>query len=522
MNDTLRQSNAPVYETRWILVITAVSCAMLELIDATIVNVALREISGSIGATRTEIAWVVTAYSIANVIVIPLSGMLSNLIGRKFYFTGSVILFTFASLMCGMSVSLWSLVIWRFIQGLGGGGLLSTGQSIIVGEFPPEKINTANTIFGLGIILGPVIGPVLGGFIVDSLSWHWIFFVNIPVGALAAVLSWLYVNNLEGLVKPRKIDWWGILFIAIAISTLQYILEEGGEKYWFESTEITILSIISFIAIIAFIIRELSIDYPAVNIRLLANYNLAMGNGMSLITGAITMGSMFIFPLFVQTTLGWTALQTGVFLLYKALATAVGMVLVGRALSKGANPKVVMLSGLTMIVIFLTILSFSSPDSNKAHFIIPFIIGGLGNAFLMMPVISLALGELRGSDLAQGTGLSNMMKRFGGAIGVAFINIFLNHQNAIARGNMANYVNAYNPLSVEKIAGYKQAFIAAGYAPDEAKSAAYQAMSQLITKQQLLVSYDHGFLMVGVVVLLCIPVILLIRNKKTELKGVAH
>src|SRR5476649_2845486 len=170
----------PSGAAKWILIGTAISCAILELIDTTVVNVSLREISGNIGATTTEIAWVITAYAISNVIIIPLTSMLSDLFGRKTYFTASVLIFTFSSLMCGLSTNLWTLVFWRFVQGLGGGGLLSTGQSIIIGAFPPEKIATASAIFGMGIIMGPTFGPALGGYITDNFSWHWIFFINIP------------------------------------------------------------------------------------------------------------------------------------------------------------------------------------------------------------------------------------------------------------------------------------------------------------------------------------------------------
>src|ERR1017187_2974213 len=191
----------PVGATKWILILTAITCAVLELIDTTVVNVSLREISGSVGATTTEIAWVVTAYAISNVIIIPLTSMLSDLFGRKVYFTLSVIVFTFSSLMCGLSAGLWSLVFWRFVQGLGGGGLLSTAQTIIIGAFPPEKISTANAIFGMGLIMGPTFGPTLGGYITDNYSWHWIFFVNIPIGILATVLAWNYVTNRPGAVK---------------------------------------------------------------------------------------------------------------------------------------------------------------------------------------------------------------------------------------------------------------------------------------------------------------------------------
>ena len=509
----------PVYPTgaaKWILILTAITCALLEMIDSTIVNVALPEISGSIGATRTEIAWVVTAYSIGNVIVIPLSGMLSNLFGRKNYFTASVILFTFGSLMCGMSTSLWTLVIWRFIQGLAGGGLLSTAQSILIGAFPPEKINTANAIFGMGVIVGPIIGPLIGGYLVEDLSWHWIFFVNLPIGAIAAGLSWLFVTNLEGNVKPKKIDWWGILFLAVAISALQYVLEEGEINDWFDSTHISVLSVTAILGIIAFIWRELSIDYPAVNIRLLKSYNLAIGNILMIIVGATLMSSMFIFPLFVRNLLGWTSIQTGISLMYLGLACSVSIMLVRKLLDKGMNQKLVMIIGVLLIVAYLFLMSFSSPDSNESTFTLPLIIGGFGMGFFMMPVLSMSLSGLRGKDLAQGAGLNNMLKRLGGAIGLAVMNIYLNHQNAHAGNGMIGYVNDYNPVSMERLAAFKQMFVSAGYATDKALQGAWQMVENVIRQQQLLVSYNNSYLMVGLIILICIPIILIIRTPKKD------
>ncbi|MGH2644357.1 MAG: DHA2 family efflux MFS transporter permease subunit, partial [Chitinophagaceae bacterium] len=413
------QTSSVLGVARGILITTAITCAMLEMIDATIVNVALPEISGSIGATRTEVAWVTTAYSIANVIIIPLSGMLSNLFGRKAYFTSSVIIFTFCSLMCGMSATLWEIVLWRFLQGMGGGGLLSTAQSIIIDEFPPEKINTANAIFGIGVIIGPIAGPVLGGLIVEKLSWHWIFFVNLPVGIIAALLSFLYVTDMEGDLKPKQIDWWGIAFLAIGISSLQYVLEEGEIHDWFSSTGILVLSVLAVIGIVAFVIRELSIDHAAVNLRLLKNFNLSIGNFLMFISGGIMAGAMFIFPLFVRVSLGWTPLQTGLFLMYFAFSATVGILISRKLLESGVNSKIMMIAGLLLMSVYLFMLSYSAPDSPPKTYILPLMLGGIGATAFMLPSMSLSLGGLRGTDLAQGTGLSNMLKRLGNAIGIA-------------------------------------------------------------------------------------------------------
>lgn len=506
----------PTGATKWILIITAISCAILELIDTTIVNVSLREISGNIGATTTEIAWVVTAYAISNVIIIPLTSMLSDFFGRKVYFTSSVIIFTFASLMCGLSTNLWTLVFWRFVQGLGGGGLLSTAQTIIIGAFPPNKISTANAIFGMGIILGPTFGPTLGGFITDNFSWHWVFFVNIPIGVVAAILSWTFVTNRPGAVKPRKIDWWGIIFLVLSIGSLQYVLEEGTAEDWFESAEIVIFSILFVVTIVAFIYRELSIDYPAVNIRLYRNYNLAMGSLMNFMLGLMLFGTVFIFPLFVQISLGWTGTQTGVFMIPSALCTALAMPLVAGMLGKGANPKAIIIIGILMVFSFVMMLAFSSPDSSERNFYFPFVLRGFGMAFMMSPILSLAVAGLNGKDMTQAVGLANMIRQLGGSVGIALINVFLTNKNAEIRGSMVSYVSQYNNTSSDQLAGLTQNFLSKGYSIGDAEMLAYKTMDGMLSKQQALVSYNQGFFMVGALILICIPIVFLIRYKKGE------
>ncbi|MDR0802137.1 DHA2 family efflux MFS transporter permease subunit [Fluviicola sp.] len=499
---------------RWILVITAISCAILELLDTTIVNVSLREISGNVGATTTEIAWVVTAYAISNVIIIPLTSMLSDLFGRRNYFTGSVVIFTVASLMCGLSTNLWTLVFWRFVQGLGGGGLLSTAQSIIIGAFPPEKISVANAIFGMGLILGPTFGPTLGGYITDNFSWHWIFFVNIPVGIVATILSYTYVTNRPGATKPKKIDWWGILFLVVSIGSIQYVLEEGTTDDWFESHEITAMTIIGLASLVAFIIREVSIDYPAVNIKLYKNYNMVMGSIMNFLLGLMLFGTVFIFPLFVQISLGWTATQTGMFMIPGALCTAIAMPLVARLLGSGINPKAVILMGIAMTFTFVMMLAFSSPDSSEKNFYLPFVLRGFGMAFMMSPILTLAVSGLNPKDMPQAIGLANMIRQLGGSVGIALINVYLSNTNALVRGNMIGYINQYSDAANERIQLFTQNFLSKGFSSTEAQEMANRTMDNLMTRQQMIVSYNHGFFMVASLILICVPVVFLIRYKK--------
>lgn len=506
----------PVGAQRAIIVITAISAALLQLIDTSIVNVSLREISGSIGATTTEIAWAVTSYAVSNVIMIPLSGMMGDLFGRKRYFTISILIFTIASLFCGMATSLVGLVAWRFIQGIGGGALLTTSQSIIVEAYPPEKVNIANAIFGVGVILGPTFGPTLGGYLTDNFSWHWIFFINIPIGIVAAYLSWTYVSDRRGAKKPQKIDWAGIALLIVAVGSLQYVLEEGNAKDWFESPEILVLTIVATIGFIGFVWREWSYKFAAVKLRLLKNWNLALGSVLNFVVGMVLFATVFVFPLFVQVGLGWTATKTGTFLIPGALASALSMAVVGRLLTKGYNSKAIMIVGAIMLFAFSAILSFSSPDSDESFFFWPFILRGLGMGLIFTPVMALSLQGLKGIDIPQGAGLSNMVRQLGGAVGIAVMNVVLVHRNAANDNYLLQNINIYNETVQERLSALTQGFVSQGYFIDDAQQLAYKMLDLAVYKQQSLVSYDNIFWVVGLAVLLCIPLILLIKDKKDK------
>jgi len=509
------ETQYPTGAAKWILVLTCVACAVMELIDSTIVNVSLREISGNIGASVTEIGWVSTAYGIGNVIVIPLSGMLANLIGRRLYFTGSVVVFTLTSLLCGLSSLLWIFVLWRFIQGVAGGGLLSTAMSIVLGAFPPEQSKTGFLTFALGIMIGPVFGPVLGGFITDTLSWHWIFFVNVPLGVMGAVLSWKYITDLPDAVRPPEIDWAGITFIALALGSLQYVLEEGSVHDWFDSAEIRLFFAISICSFIAFVWRELTAEHPAVELRLYKNYNLVLGNLIGMMYGIMANGTLFIFPLLAQVSLGWTATKTGAFLISGGVVGAVGMIL-GKKLFANANIKIPMIAGLIIVIISLIPMAFTSPDSNQDNFFWPFIIRNLGVALVAPNMIGIAVGTLRGKELAQATGLSTMTRQLGGAIGVALISIYTTRESAFVRSNLVSHISEYNMVTQERTAMMTQHFASAGLASDEAATAAHQVLNASVTSQQTLLSYNHGFITFAFLFALCIPVIMLIRTPKDQ------
>src|ERR1700722_12231944 len=286
-----------------IITVTAVFCALLQIIDTTIVNVALNNMRGNLGATLNEISWVITAYSLANVIVVPMTSWLSQQFGRRNYFAASVIIFTVCSFLCGNATNIWELVIFRFIQGMGGGALLVTSQTIITESWPAEKRAMAQAIYTLGVIVGPTLGPPLGGYIVDNFSWPFIFYINIPVGIVAPLLALSYIRSpkYEDKRPASQVDWLGIALLTIGISSLQYVLEKGQEEDWYNSKIITVCTGTAIFGILTFIWRELSYAYPIVNLRVLKNPNLRIGITLSFILGFGLYGASFVLPLFTQS-----------------------------------------------------------------------------------------------------------------------------------------------------------------------------------------------------------------------------
>jgi len=285
---------------KWIITITVIVASLLELIDTTIVNVALPDIMGNLGATLDDAGWIVTGYAVANVIILPMSGWLGDRFGRKNYFITSIIAFTVFSFLCGNAHSLTSLIVFRLLQGLAGGGLLSTAQAILMETWPREEIGMATALFGMGAVVGPTVGPTIGGYIVKHFTWPWIFYVNIPVGVIAAFCVSVFVKESPRYGQGKPIDWWGILLLAVGVGSLQVVLEKGESEDWFSKTYITVLAFTTVVAAIAFIWRELSTDHPVVNFRILKNRSFAIGIVTSFVLGFALYGSVFIFPVFLS------------------------------------------------------------------------------------------------------------------------------------------------------------------------------------------------------------------------------
>ena len=499
---------------KWIITITVIVASLLELIDTTIVNVALPQIMGNLGATLEDAGWIVTGYAVANVIVLPMSGWLGDKFGRKNYFITSILVFTAASFLCGNAHSLSELIAFRLLQGLAGGGLLSTAQAILMETWPREEIGMATALFGMGAVVGPTVGPTIGGYITDHFTWPWIFYVNIPVGAVAAFCVSVFVKESPKYAKGKPIDWWGILFLAVGVGSLQVVLEKGETEDWFAKTYITVLTFTTVVAAILFVWREISTDHPVVNFRILKNRSFAVGIVTSFVLGFALYGSVFIFPVFCQNLLGFSAQQTGELLFPGGMATILMMPFVGAMLKRGVPGQLMATGGFFLFFVFTWMLSNSTLESGVGDFFWPLIVRGIGMSILFVPLTTLAIQDLHGPEIGQGTGLNNMMRQLGGSFGIAILTTLIHLKSGIIRNDLVSYLTDYNPAAIQRKADLIRGFLGKGYSLYDATRMANQALEGTIVRQTLLVTYDNLYLTIGVFVLCCIPIVYLQKFKK--------
>lgn len=502
---------------RAIITITVVICTLLEIVDTTIVNVATNTLMGNLGATISEISWVVAAYAIANIIIVPMAGWLSSQFGRKPYFAISIAIFTAASFMCGNSTSIWELVFWRFVQGLGGGALITTSQTILTEIYPKEKLGMASAFFGMGIILGPTLGPFVGGYIIDNFEWPMLFYVNVPIGIIAVFLTMIFIKNNPYQTKQKGVDWLGIILLILGIGSLQYFLEQGERNDWFESQWIVAGFITAIIGIVGFIWRELTAKNPVVDIRVFGRGNVATGVFLNFILGMVLFTTVFIIPIFVQRFLGFTATDTGLLFIPGALFTGFMMPLVGRLLQKGIAPKYLIAFGFFVTMIFVIWCSFlMSPTTSQSNFFWPLMVRGLGFGFLFVPLTNLTLGGLQGKDLQQASGLSNMIRQLGGSIGVAIVGVVLEKFTAQHYSDFLVNTSTDNILFMDRLRAFTANFSRVTPDVNIAKSQAYMLISNQVFKQASILTYIKIFQYLALVIAIIIPIVIFTKTIKVK------
>ncbi len=504
---------------RVIITIIAILCSLLEIVDTTIVNVALNNMRGSLGATLTDIAWVITAYAIANVIIIPMTSWLSQQFGRRNYFTASIIIFTAASFMCGNASNIWELVIFRFIQGLGGGALLVTAQTILTESYPIAKRGMAQAFYGMGVIMGPTLGPPLGGYIVEHFSWPYIFYINIPLGIIATILTLMFIKSPKygEKLKASQVDWLGIFYLSAFIGSLQYILEHGQQDDWFNNNTIVILSIVTFFGLILFIKREKTYKHPIVNLNVLKNTNLRVGTIMAFILGFGLYASTFLIPIYTQSILRWSALDAGLILIPSSLMTGFMMPLVGKLIQRGVSQKYMITAGFLAFFCFTYWMSrVLTPDTGEEHMYWPLILRGLGLGLLFVPITSLSLSTLKGKEIGEGAAFTGMMRQLGGSFGIAIITTFISRFGQQHRVDLVSKLDRTHFVVQNQINMLQKGFMAKGFTFNEAINKTNQILELKVTKQANVLAFMDIFLYLGIMFLICIPIVLVLKTGKNK------
>lgn len=494
---------------KWAVAVAVSLGALLEVIDMSIVNVALPQIQNSLGATLAQVSWVVSSYAIANVIILPLAAWLGHRFGKKRYFIFSLVGFTLASMLCGMATTFPMLVIARVLQGLAGGGLLAKAQGILFETFPREEQAMAQGFFGAIVIAGPTIGPTLGGYLVTNVDWRWIFFINLPVGIVAVLL------NLSALPPDREtkdrssIDFFSIVLLGVGLGSLQTVLEEGNSDDWFDSAFIVTLSIGALVGLALFVYRQLRSPHPVVDLRILRYRSLWAGSILSVIVGMALFGALFSVPLFAQTMLGFTSEQTGYLLLPGALASAVAMPIAARILQK-VDPRVALVAGGLILVFAIELLAGLTPQTGSDQLFWPLIIRSFGQVLMFLPLSLATLGPIPKKDIAAASGFYSLTRQLGGSIGVALLTTLLAQRQAFHRNVLIERLGASDPLVLDRLTAFRGMFTAKGFSAEDAQKKALLVLDHSVGVQSMVMSFADTFSATAILIAVFLPLVLLL------------
>jgi DHA2 family multidrug resistance protein len=504
----------------WVVAMTVTLATFMEVLDTSIANVALPHIAGTLGATSDESTWVQTSYLVSNAIILPMSGWLSTRIGRKRFYMMCVVLFTVSSMLCGLSTTLPMLILFRVMQGLGGGGLGPSEQAILADTFTPEQRNMGFAIYGMAIVFAPAIGPTLGGWITDSYSWHWIFFINVPIGIVSLILTQRVVHDPPHVLEARnnggeKTDYFGITTIVIGVGLLQYVLDKGQELDWLDSTLIRVLGGIAIAALIAMIWREWTHSSPVIQLRLLMNRNFASSVLSNFTLGVVLNGATILIPQFLQLQLGYSAKLAGLALSPAGFALALLMPVAGILGSK-FDPRKVIAVGFVLTSASMFWMMRLTPDIDFRTVVWMRIFQVVGLPLIFIPISTLSYVGMRREDNNQVSGISNFVRNLGGAIGVSFLVSYLARHRQISRADLASHLHHGNFFFDRYVSALQQAAIRSGSSVGASGRIALAQLQQIVDAQANVLAYVSAFFVLGVIVALLIPLPFLMKRPTPE------
>ena len=488
------------------------SATFMVVLDSTVVAVALPHIAGTLSATPEEATWTLTSYLVANAIVLPATGWLTRMFGRRRLLVACIVLFTLASMACGAANSLTFLIVARVIQGFGGGAMQPIAQAVLLESFPPAKRGVAMAIYGLGVVVAPIIGPTLGGWITDSCSWRWVFFINLPVGIIAIMLAQMFVEDPPYIRSGRasRIDYVGLALLAIWVSSLHIMLDRGQLEDWFSSRMICALLTLALLGLLAFVIWELRAPEPIVNLHVLRDRNFATGTALIAVVGAVLYGTVTLLPLFLQTLLGYPALQSGLAVSPRGFGSFVAMFVVGRLIGV-VDERWLLPCGFVALGYSAYALGNLNFQIAPVNVIWPNVINGLATGFIFVPLTTSAMSMLRNEEIGNATGLYNLMRNIGAAAGIAMMTTFLARGAQVHQTILVAHMTPYDSAYTQQLHTLQTALapVSGAYAAGQQAQA---IMGEQLSRQASLWAYVDDFRVLAILALACIPFTLLLRR----------
>jgi MFS transporter, DHA2 family, multidrug resistance protein len=502
----------------WVIALSVMLATFMEVLDTSVANVALPHIAGGLAAGTEESLWVLTSYLVSNAVVLPAAGWLASRFGRKRLLLTCVGIFTLASVWAGAATSLGMIVIARVLQGAGGGALQPLAQAVLLESFPPERRGAAMAVYGMGVVVAPIVGPTLGGWITDNYTWRWIFYINLPVGLVAALLISTFVEDPPYLRRHGRgpIDYLGFGLMALWLGTLQVVLDKGQQADWFATSWIRWTSLLSLLAFAGFLARELRTRDPIVDLRILRDRNFAVGLGLIAIMGAVLYSSIALLPLFLQTVMNYPPLRSGLALSPRGVGALASMVLVGRLVSR-LDTRYMIAFGFGLLAVATFLLGHLSLDVATRNITLPNVIAGFAMGFIFVPLTTTAMGTLPNERIGGATGLFNLMRNIGGSIGIAVATTLLARTSQREHALLIGHLSPDNPVYQD----YAQALTGA-LAPEAGAAAddlANAVLYQLLLRQVSLLAYVANFRLISIVCLCCVPLVFLFRRVRVRARA---
>ncbi len=499
------------------ITIATMAGAVMAMVDISIVNVALSDIRASFGTPLDQIAWVSTGYMMANVVIIPMTGWFQRRFGFRRYFTASLLIFTAASVLCGLAWNMPSLVFFRVLQGLGGGAIMPTAYALLFARYPRQEHGMAGALFSLGAVTGPLLAPTLGGLLIEWASWHWVFLINLPVGLFAAWMSWRHIEQKNFVPARVPVDYPGIALLAVGMASLQYVLEEGNRDDWFESRTITVLAVISVVALITFVVHELETPRPVVDLRVFANRSYSAASAVNFLLGTALFTGGFMFSLYCGTVMHYSALDIGLLFLKATIIQFAIVPIIGKWGHK-VDPRILVAFGILVVCLSLGLNGRLTNTADDAALLLPVFVRACSMGFIFVPMTVVALSDLRPEQRGTASGLFSLTRELGGSIGTAWLSMLLTRSTRLNTTLLASHVDVYNPLAQEQLAGIQARL--AGRVPDPTQ-AAYGIMNMRITTQALVRAFNVNFNTLAFVFLCSLVLVVLFKgsNPNVKVKG---